>query len=276
MSPCRRVAVSPCRRVAVSPCRCLLAWTGAVEAICFAFVPSYCTHAVTTQCAACAEVLSGRLRRRPKARGVEPHQDFVNCLKGSFPAGITCLRREDARELHRLYRNELRGDRQRTCLPACTLRLTTPMVSSQDAGTGHLGDLLHRHERRCNERPLSMTSRGSGGAAPEARGRSENTASSTVTTQPPLGESSSLRWCSTTRRRFARGTRAVWIEEVSCGKVYTSSPLIPGILFTRRRNALPITDLFTGNETNDGCPLPATSMSVSSSPYPIRRRWRRP
>ena len=51
-------------------------------------------------------------------------------------------------------------------------------------GTGHLGGLLHGHERHGDVRPRSTTSRGSVGATPNARS-SENIASSTVTTRRP-------------------------------------------------------------------------------------------
>ena len=51
-------------------------------------------------------------------------------------------------------------------------------------GTGHLGGLLHGHERHGDVRPRSTTSRGSVGATPNARS-SENIASSAVTTRRP-------------------------------------------------------------------------------------------
>lgn len=57
-------------------------------------------------------------------------------------------------------------------------------AASHDAGTGHLGGLLHGHERHGDVRPRSTTSRGSVGATPNARS-SENIASSTVTTRRP-------------------------------------------------------------------------------------------
>ena len=57
-------------------------------------------------------------------------------------------------------------------------------AADHDAGTGHLGGLLHGHERHGDVRPRSTTSRGSVGATPNARS-SENIASSTVTTRRP-------------------------------------------------------------------------------------------
>ena len=52
----------------MSPIRCLLAWTGAGQAVCFAI---NCLRAVTILGVACVVVGCGLLRRRLKARGAE-------------------------------------------------------------------------------------------------------------------------------------------------------------------------------------------------------------